>query len=52
MKLKMKSGIALVVALVVAIVIAFILVKSRAPLQHESHHRPSDPFSLPGHRLW
>jgi multidrug efflux pump subunit AcrA (membrane-fusion protein) len=41
MKLKMKSGIALVVALVVAIVIAFILVKSRAPLQHEALEMPS-----------
>jgi multidrug efflux pump subunit AcrA (membrane-fusion protein) len=41
MKLKMKSGIALVVALVVAIVIAFFLVKSRAPLQHEALEMPS-----------
>lgn len=41
MKLNMKGGIALVIALAVAMVIAIILVKTKAPLEHEAVEMPS-----------
>ncbi len=41
MKLNMKGGITLVITLAVAVVIAIVLVKTKAPLEHEAVEMPS-----------